>query len=152
MIGVRIEFEDLSKDAIEAAEKARRRAERKQAYQIIRMARDLMPFRSGSAQRNAPPHSHTGKLRSSLSYAIEEGKPTIVGPRKSIVGERGFVLEFAGTYDVNAARDEKGRFLVGHSVKSAAPGTRWAHPFMKPAFDRSLDSLPGEWAGAIGNT
>ena len=62
----------------------------------------------------------------------------VVGPRASIVGERGNVLEFAGTYDPDAGRDEFGRFLEGHASRRAPSGAKWAHPFMRPAFEEAI--------------
>lgn len=73
----------------------------------------------------------------------------VFGPRSSEVGERGMVLEFAGTFDVDSARDEQGRFLRGHGTKNAPAGTAWAHPFMRPAIEKRGNDFAGFVAGSF---
>jgi hypothetical protein len=152
MLETAVVFVDMSANAIASVQAAATVAELRQAAFIIDVACDLMPFMDGPAPRGDPPHSHTGQLRASLAAAIRDDGTVIVGPQKSQVGERGMVLEFAGRFDVAAARDEFGQFLRGHSVLDMTPRVPWAHPFMKPAMERAMYRLPDAWAMAIGST
>ena len=109
------------------------------AREIVRIARASTIRASGPSAPGTPPHEHHGDLDRSIAVAIDESTGNVViGPRASIVGERGGVLEFAGTYDPNAGRDRFGRFLTGHASRTAPSGARWAHPFMRPAFEQAM--------------
>jgi hypothetical protein len=108
--------------------------------QIARIAKGSMVRARGPAQPGDPPHKHYGDLERSIAVAVDETTGDVqVGPRASIVGQRGSVLEFAGTYDPDAGRDQYGRFLTGHASRKAPSGARWAHPFMRPAFEQAVD-------------
>ncbi len=107
--------------------------------EIVRIARASMVSRRGPSEPGTPPHRHFGDLSRSIDVALDEATgEVLIGPRESIVGERGGVLEFAGTYDPDAGRDEFGRFLEGHASRTAPSGSRWARPFMRPAFEQAL--------------
>ncbi len=109
------------------------------ARNMVRIARASTVKAPGPSLPNTPPHEHYGDLDRSIAVAIDESTGNVVvGPRASIVGERGSVLEFAGTYDPDAGRDKFGRFLQGHASRTAPSGARWAHPFMRPAFDQAI--------------
>lgn len=111
------------------------------ARKVVEIARRSMVRARGPAAPNQPPHRHYGDLARSIAVAEDEQTGNVVaGPRASIVGRRGSVLEFAGTYDPSAGRDEFGRFLTGHASRKAPSGARWAHPFMRPAFEEALAS------------
>jgi len=111
------------------------------ARQMVRIARASTIKAPGSSPPGTPPHEHYGDLDRSIAVAIDESTGNVVvGPRASIVGERGGVLEFAGTYDPDAGRDKFGRFLTGHASRTAPSGSRWARPFMRPAFEQALAS------------
>lgn len=100
-----------------------------------------MVFAPGPSEPNTPPHRHYGDLARSISVAVDDATGNIlVGPRASIVGQRGSVLEFAGTYDPDAGRDKFGRFLKGHASRVAPSGAMWARPFMRPAFEQAVAS------------
>ena len=110
-------------------------------HEMIRIARASTIRTPGPSAPGTPPHEHFGDLDRSLTVAIDESTGNvIVGPRASIIGERGSVLEFAGTYDPNAGRDRFGRFLKGHASRIAPSGARWAHPFMRPAFEQATSA------------
>ena len=109
------------------------------ARDIVRIARASTIKAKGPSQPNTPPHEHFGDLDRSIAVGIDESTGNVVvGPRASIVGQRGNVLEFAGTYDPDAGRDEFGRFLTGHASRTAPSGARWARPYMRPAFEQAL--------------
>ena len=111
------------------------------AREVVRIARASTVRASGPSAPGTPPHEHYGDLDRSIAVAIDEATGNVViGPRASIVGERGSVLEFAGTYDPNAGRDRFGRFLTGHASRTAPSGARWARPFMRPAFEQALSA------------
>jgi len=109
------------------------------ARDVVRIARASTVRRRGPSPPGTPPHEHYGDLDRSITAGIDEATDNVVaGPRASIVGERGNVLEFAGTYDPDAGRDQFGRFLTGHAARTAPSGARWSHPFMRPAFERAV--------------
>lgn len=109
------------------------------ARNMVRIARASTVKAPGPSKPGTPPHEHYGDLDRSIAVAIDESTGNVVvGPRASIVGERGSVLEFAGTYDPTAGRDRFGRFLTGHASRTAPSGARWARPFMRPAFDQAI--------------
>lgn len=111
------------------------------AREVVRIARASMIQRPGSSPPGTPPSKHFGDLDRSIAVAIDETTGDVLaGPRASIVGQRGSVLEFAGTFDPDAGRDEFGQFLTGHASRTAPSGARWAHPFMRPAFEQALSS------------
>lgn len=113
---------------------------------LLRLARDVVRIARRSTVRaqdpsspGTPPHEHYGDLDRSIAVGINESTgDVVVGPRASIVGERGNVLEFAGTYDPNAGRDRFGRFLTGHASRKAPSGAKRARPFMRPAFEQAI--------------
>ena len=115
---------------------------------LIRFARDMVRIARASTIRapgpsppGTPPHEHYGDLDRSIAVAIDEATGhVVVGPRESIVGLRGSVLEFAGTHDPDAGRDRFGRFLEGHASRTAPSGARWARPFMRPAFEQATSA------------
>ena len=109
------------------------------AREVVRIARASTVRVSGPSAPGTLPHEHYGDLDRSIAVAIDEATGNVViGPRASIVGERGSVLEFAGTYDPSAGRDRFGRFLAGHASRTAPSGAKSAHPFMRPAFDQAM--------------
>lgn len=111
------------------------------AREVMRIARASTIRRRGPSPPNTPPHEHFGDLDRSIAVAVDEATGDVVaGPRESVVGLRGAVLEFAGTFDPDAGRDRFGRFLKGHASRTAPSGARWAHPLMRPAFEQALAS------------
>ena len=109
------------------------------ARTIAIIARRSMDFEHGPSEPGDPPNAHFGDLWRSIAVAVDSSTGNVVvGPRASIVGERGGVLEFAGTYDPDAGRDKFGRFLTGHASRTAPSGARWARPFMRPAFEQAI--------------
>jgi len=111
------------------------------AREVVRIARASTIPAPGPSPPGTPPHEHYGDLDRSIAVAIDEATGNVVvGPRESIVGERGSVLEFAGTYDPDAGRDRFGRFLQGHASRMAPSGAKWARPFMRPAFDQAISA------------
>ena len=109
------------------------------ARNVVRIARASTIKAPGSSPPGTPPHEHFGDLDRSIAVAVDEStENVVVGPRASIVGVRGGVLEFAGTYDPDAGRDKFGRFLTGHASRTAPSGARWAHPFMRPALGQAI--------------
>lgn len=111
------------------------------ARDVVRIARASTIKAKGPSEPGTPPHEHYGDLDRSIEYGIDQSNGSVfVGPRESIVGQRGAVLEFAGTYDPKAGRDAYGRFVTGHKSRIAPSGARWAHPFMRPAFEQSISS------------
>ncbi len=109
------------------------------ASRIQKIARASTIKAKGPSEPNTPPHEHFGDLDRSIRIATR-GDEVLVGPRFSVVGVRGGVLEFAGTYDPDAGRDKFGQFLKGHASRTAPSGSRWARPFMRPAFEQALSS------------
>ena len=111
------------------------------AREVVRIARASTIRAPGPSPPGTQPHEHYGDLDRSIAVAIDESSGNVVaGPRESIVGLRGAVLEFAGTYDPTAGRDKFGRFLTGHASRTAPSGARWARPFMRPAFEQAVSA------------
>lgn len=111
------------------------------ARQIQSEARNSTVKARGPAPPNQPPHEHFGDLDRAIAVAVNASTgDVVVGPRESQIGLRGNVLEFAGTFDPTAGRDARGRFLRGHASRKAPSGARWAHPFMRPAFETVLSA------------
>ena len=107
------------------------------ARDIVRIARASTTKAKGPSAPNTPPHEHFGDLDRSIDVAVD-GENVVVGPRGSVVGVRGSVLEFAGTFDPDAGRDEFGQFVTGHASRIAPSGAKWAHPFIRPAFEEAV--------------
>ena len=86
--------------------------------------------RSKKASRpGTPPHTQTGLLKSSLVYYVDKQKLyAVVGPSADTIGKIGEVHEFGGNY-------KKGNYP--------------ARPFMAPAFNMVLPTLPTKWAKAF---
>lgn len=119
---------------------------------VQRIARDSMKQARGPSPKGTPPHRHYGDLARSIAVAVNVATDeVVVGPRESFVGLRGNVLEFAGTYDPNAERDQSGRFLKGHRARKAPSNARWARPFMAPAVKRvaTEGTFAGQLAGSF---
>jgi len=118
------------------------------ARQVVEQARRLTVKARGPAKSGEPPHEHFGDLDRAIAVGINASTGEVVaGPRESQIGLRGNVLEFAGTFDPTAGRDASGRFLRGHAARKAPSGARWAHPFMRPAFEEVVSAgsfEPGE--------
>lgn len=131
MIGMSVTVTPEFKRVEKAADKAQFRnfghasaAIRKDAAQSIEKA-------VGPSAPGAPPHTHRRVfLRRALRFFVDKQKgDAIIGPRKSIVGDVGQVLEFGG---------ERG--------DSKHP----ARPFMYPALERQAPRFAQDWAGTIG--
>lgn len=111
------------------------------ARQVVEQARRSTIKAKGPAKPGEPPHEHFGDLDRAIAVGINADTGEVVaGPRESQIGLRGNVLEFAGTFDPTAGRDRRGRFLRGHASRKAPSGARWAHPFMRPAFEEVIAS------------
>lgn len=109
------------------------------ARQVVRIARASTKKQKGPSPRGTPPHEHYGDLDWAIAIGIDQDTGNVViGPRASTIGERGHVLEFAGTFDPAAGRDRFGRFLTGHASRKAPSGAKWAHPFMRPALESAI--------------
>jgi hypothetical protein len=123
------------------------------ARQIQAEARRSTVKARGPAPRNQPPHEHYGDLDRAIAVGINvDTGEVVVGPRESQIGLRGNVLEFAGTFDPQAGRDARGRFLRGHASRQAPSGAKWSHPFMRPAFESVLASGSFEPAGSVSSS
>ena len=109
------------------------------ARDVVRIARASTIKAKGPSEPGTPPHEHFGDLDRSIAIATR-GDEVLAGPQFSVVGLRGSVLEFAGTYDPDAGRDKFGQFLEGHASRTAPSGSRWARPFMRPAFEQAISS------------
>lgn len=120
--------------------------------EVQRIARASMKSARGPAPRNQPPHRHFGDLSAAIGVDINTATDeVVVGPRESVVGVRGNVLEFAGTYDAAAERGPRGRFAKGHRNRKAPSQAKWAHPFMRPALEQvaTQGTFAGQLAGSF---
>jgi len=123
------------------------------ARQVVEQARRLTVKAKGPAKSGEPPHEHFGDLDRAIAVGINvDTGEVVIGPRESQIGLRGNVLEFAGTFDPVAGRDAAGRFLKGHAARKAPSGARWAHPFMRPAFESVLASGSFEADGQVSSS
>lgn len=104
--------------------------------EMVRTAEDSMPFKDGPAPKGKPPHSHTGKLRSSLAFSID-GNNLSFGTLESVVGKRGAWLEFGGR---ELRPGERGR----PRKRKLNP-----HPFIRPAREAELDKFAPAVAGTL---
>lgn len=120
--------------------------------EVQRIARASMKPARGPAPRNQPPHRHYGDLAAAVAVAVNTATDeVVVGPRESVIGLRGNVLEFAGTYEAGTERDRRGQFLRGHRSRRAPSGARWAHPYMRPAIEQvaTQGTFAGQLAGSF---
>lgn len=102
-----------------------------------------------SAPPGEPPYVHFGDLRRSIGIGLNiDTDEVVIGPQESIVGVRGNVLEFAGTF-VEGGRDAGGRFQRGRQSRKAPSGAKWAHPFMRPALEQVQETFAGDLAGSF---
>lgn len=86
--------------------------------------------RSKPSKPGKPPHSQTGLFPKSIAFDVNEEKQSaVIGPRESIIGPIGRVME-GGDPDFRG-------------------GNYPARPTMRPARDRSLKRLPKPWASAL---
>ena len=116
--------------------------------EVQRIARESMKSAKGPAPPNQPPHRHYGDLAAAIGVGINTATDeVVVGPRESVVGVRGNVLEFAGTYEAGTERTAGGRFARGHRNRKAPSGAKWAHPFMAPAIEQV--TTQGTFAGQV---
>ena len=142
------EFDAITK-AVDTAEQQILVAVGREVQQIARAS--MKPAR-GPAPRNQPPHRHYGDLAAAIGVGINVATDeVVVGPRESVVGVRGNVLEFAGTYEAGTKRDRRGQFLRGHRSRKAPSGAKWAHPFMAPAIEQvtTQGTFAGQAAGSF---
>jgi hypothetical protein len=120
--------------------------------EVQQLAIDSMKPAAGPAPPNQPPHRHYGDLAASIAVEFDPATQTVVvGPRRSYIGLRGAVLEFAGTFDPAAERDPAGRFARDHRSRTAPSFAKWAHPFMRPAIEQiaSQGLFAGHLAGSF---
>jgi len=116
--------------------------------EVQRIARASMKPARKAAPRGQPPHRHYGDLAAAIGVDVNTATDeVVVGPRESIVGVRGNVLEFAGTYTADAERAARGRFAKGHKSRKAPSNAKWAHPFMRPAVEQV--AAEGIFAGQV---
>ncbi len=107
---------------------------------MIGYAEDSMPFKEGSAPKNKPPHSHTGTLRSSLTWGVDGKGGIVFGTMSSVVGERGAWLEFGGR-PLEPGQKGKPR------KRKLLP-----HPFIRPTQQAALDKFASAVAGTFGSS
>jgi phage gpG-like protein len=82
------------------------------------------PSRPGS-----PPHTQTGRLKKAILYYNDRNRQeAIIGPSKNIIG-------IAGAEHEHGGRFRRERFP--------------ARPYMGPALEKIVPSLPPMWAGSI---
>lgn len=85
--------------------------------------------RKRASSPGSPPHTQTGQLRTSIRYALEKERDTVVvGPSRSDIDVIGNVHEFGGSF--------RGRKYP-------------ARPFMKPGFEQIKKRLPSFWRDSI---
>lgn len=75
----------------------------------------------------SPPHTREGQLRRAIVFSVGESD-AIVGPRASVVGPIGELMEFGGEF---FGRDYEAR------------------PFMGPAPEEAIDDFAGQWSGSL---
>lgn len=75
----------------------------------------------------SPPHTREGQLRRAIVFDVGESD-AIVGPRASVVGHIGELMEFGGEF---FGRDYEAR------------------PFMGPALEEAIDDFAGQWSGSL---
>lgn len=75
----------------------------------------------------SPPHTREGQLRRAIVFSVGESD-AIVGPRASVVGPIGELMEFGGEF-------------FGQDYE--------ARPFMGPALEEAIDDFAGQWSGSL---
>lgn len=75
----------------------------------------------------SPPHTREGQLRRAIVFSVGESD-AIIGPRASVVGPIGELMEFGGEF---FGRDYEAR------------------PFMGPALEEAIDDFAGQWSGSL---
>lgn len=75
----------------------------------------------------SPPHTREGQLRRAIAFDVGDSD-AIVGPRASVVGQIGELMEFGGEF-------------FGREYE--------ARPFMGPALEEAVDDFAGQWSGSL---
>jgi hypothetical protein len=155
VIGLQTRVETYAKRVNDAKGKAAYKNVRHALASIRAYAKASMKMATGPKDYSAPgtpPNIHRGNLWRSIRYGVTDGKAGegVVGPSFDIVGIRGYVLEFAGTRILSAARGPGGRFKKGQQKRAKAPsGAKWSRPFMSPALERAKARMASDWRAAI---
>jgi len=131
LFGITIKTESRFHRVEQAAEKATFRNFGHAASRIRKDAAASIERAEGPSAPGTPPHTHRRVfLRRALRFHVDKERgDAIIGPRASIVGDVGEVLEFGG---------------------KRGDTTHPARPFMFPALERNVPRFAADWVGAIG--
>ena len=131
MIDVKVETVDTTAAVRKSADKAQFRNFGHAAATIRRTAAESIQRAEGPSEPGSPPHTHRRVfLRRAIRFFVDKNKnEAIIGPRASIVGDVGEVLEFGGTR--------------GDTVHPP-------RPFMLPALVAEAPRFADTWQGSIG--
>ena len=109
---------------------------------IRQRAKTSIRRRKGSAPPGSPPHSHEGSLRRLILFGYEPARKTVVvGPARFKQGEAPALLEFGGTVarSRHTRRGKTRRYTARYR----------SNPFIGPALEKELPSLPKLWAQSV---
>ncbi len=162
MFGVKISMITNTKPLAKATKKAAFANFRHAGFAIRKTAIESMKFQGGPSAPGSPPAAHTGRIRRSVIWAINDDGDLFVGPSYSRVIKGGRppwlaqMLEFGGTFRWRKKRKRRGRPTKAEAQVIAAgfgPAlqsvTYPARPFMQPALKRNLARFHKDWKGAI---
>jgi phage gpG-like protein len=158
MFGVKITTQFRPKQVEHAQKKGAFKSMLHAARAIRKTAVESMVFAKGPSRPGQPPHAHTGRLRRSILYTVDNDDAFVgVSYARARKGDRpewlARMLEKGGVYGRPRKGKQKreaatGRFAKGFE-KIESPVTYPARPFMHPALERNLARFHREWQGAI---
>lgn len=111
MIGVSVEYQDNTKSVDDAAKKAGFKNISHAASSLRKDVIASIQPGDGPSAPGTPPHTQTtgvtkkgkpkrGKLPRSILFDVDKEKDeAVIGPRKSVIGEAGWIHEFGGEFE-----------------------------------------------------
>lgn len=129
MIGMMARTHSEMRKVIRQEERQRLKPLGRGAAMIRLTARRSIRRRKKPAPRGHPPHTQTGRLKTSILYAVEKQKQmATIGTSHRIIGIAG------AEHEKNVA------------VRKPAIGSR---PFMAPSLEKIAPRLPEQWRGFL---
>ena len=111
-----------------ATDRANRKNLFRAAASIRLTARRSIRRRKGPSRKGTPPHTHTGRIKKAIMFAVESNDNAVIGPTVERIGQAG------------GAHEHGERFKGDRFDK---------RPFMGPALEKMRTKLPKRWQGSV---